>query len=301
MKLNLLPTYVSKEKAGRNALLLSIVLFLVCVGGAFVMITKSEADFKASQEGLADLRQKATKAKETGDYADTVMQQSTMLLRNTQLAESMLAQSKKYPNLYDSVIRYIPSFYRINTMTATPLGPGQSRIDITGTIDSYQRYADLMLALLRMRGPNGGQVLGITREGFVNNDMYVPALTPEDQSGRPRRPGESPIPDDPLARMQYMRGKATSQGFTGEGNFGTGTTASRGAMPGSSLVTVHITIAEDLQTPDPRATLKANGSGGGSGQGGPNAAGNQTPNRNTSAPAPAGGNRATAGDDAEDR
>src|ERR1044072_1672955 len=290
MKLNLLPTYVSKEKATRNALLLSILLFAVCVLGSFLMITKSESDFKASQDGLAELRARAVKAKETGDYADTVMTQSTTLLRNTQLAEAMLAHSKTSPDMYDSVIRYIPSFYRINSMTASSTGPGQTQIVLTGTLQSYQRYPDLMLALLQMKGPHGGEVLSVTRAGLTNTDMYVPDPTPDAQHGKPRKPGDAPIPDDPLARMEYMRGKATTPGFSGDGNFGTGTTAARGAITGESIVTVTIVLAEDLPTPDPMGTLKLNlpGSGGG-GQNGPNGAGNQTPaNRNTSAPAPSG-------------
>jgi hypothetical protein len=275
MKLNLLPTYVSKEKATRNAVILGVLLFAVCVLGSVLMILKSNGDYEASKEEVDVLQAKALKAKETADYADTVMSNSTILLRNAALAESMMQHSKAYPDLYDEVRRSVPSFFRVTSMSAQPVGPGQSSVTVTGVLDSYQQYADLMLAMLRMRG-----VTAIGRSGFTNTDMYVPAPTPTDQIGKPRRPGEAPIPDDPLERLEYLRGKAGSPGYTGEGGFGSGVQGTRGAMPGESVVTITLAVQYDLQTPDPAATLNLNKSAGGGGGGtgpGPSAAGNQTP------------------------
>lgn len=279
MKLNLLPTYVSKEKATRNAVILSVLLVVVCVLGSVLMILKSNGDFEASKDGIDVLEGQAAKAKETADYADTVMKNSTVLLRNTALAQSMLDHNKAYPDMYDEVKHYIPSFFRVNSMTASASGPGMSQVVLVGVIDTYQEYADLMLALLRMPG-----VVSIGRTGFTNTDMYVPAPTPVDQYGKPHRPGEQPIPDDPLARLDFLRAQGGTTGYTGEGGFGSGVPGTRGAMPGESVVTVTLQVARDLQTPSPVDTLKLNGGAAAApGTGGPNAAGNQTPGSGRSA------------------
>jgi len=273
MKLNLLPTYVSKEKVTRSALLFSILLFVVCVLGAIGLYYQANKDLADSQTDIGRLRGEATRAKETADVADKVMADATPLLRNTQLAQAMLDHERVYPDLYDKVKLYIPNFYRVNSMSAAALGPGQSSVTLVGVLDTYQQYADLMLALLRMPG-----VTTVSRTGFTIDMPYVPGLTPEDQIGKPHKPGEAPIPDDPLKRLEYFQGKGTVTGFTGTGGFGSGTPGTRGAMPGESTVTVTLVISGvDLQVPDPKATLQSGG-GDTSGGTGPGATGGQTPN-----------------------
>jgi hypothetical protein len=284
MKLNLLPTHVSKEKVTRTALLTSILLFVVCIIGAIGLYTKANADLAESQKDIPELRGEAQNATNVAAKADQVMQQSVTLLRNTELAKAMIAHNAVYPKLYDKVNGYIPSFFRVNSMTASASGPGQSTMTLVGVLDTYQQYADLMLALLRIP-----TVLSVSRTGFTNNNMIVPAPTAVDQLGKPRRPGDAPIPDDPLQRLEYFQAQGGVTGFQNAGGFG-GQPGTRGPMPNASQVTVTLVMGEDLQTPDPRATLVSGGGSTTTTQGGPNATGGQTP-----APAPSGNPPAKGG------
>ena len=87
--------------------------------------------------------------------------------------------------------------------------------------------------------------------------MIVPNLSQADQIAAPRLPSQAALPTDPLQRLTFFEGQSQPQGYTGVGNFGSGTDATRGAMPGQSLVTVQVVINANLQTPNPRATLSA--------------------------------------------
>ncbi len=302
MKLNLLPTHVSKEKATRGAYLVGILLLLACFGGSGFLIYKARGDLAQAQEGIAEARGAAQGAKDTADYADTVMQQSTVLLRNTALAKAMLAHNTVYPNLYDSVKTYIPSFYRISSMSAQSSGDNMTTVTLVGYLDTYQQYADLMLALLRMPG-----VVSVSRAGFTNNMAYVPAPTPEDQVGKMHKPGEAPIPDDPLKRLDYFMAKGKTTGYVGEGGYGSGQPGARGAMPNSSEVTVTLVLARDTRTPDPKATLSASGAAPAGTGPGPGATGGQVPtttppaggNNNAPGPGPRKGKRGTIPDEGD--
>jgi hypothetical protein len=123
-----------------------------------------------------------------------------------------------------------------------------------------------MLALLRIPGATS-----VSRTGFQMGDQYVPNLSVTDQTGRPIRPGEPPIPDDPLQRLDYFVARGGTTGYTGVGGFGSGPeNAVRGAMPNASQVTVTVTfpfeypkanpVYRGLLGPDPIATLRAAGS-----------------------------------------
>jgi len=279
MKLNLLPTHVSKEKAVRGALIGSILIFALLFGASVLLFLKGKSDYADSLNGIAEAEGKAQRARETADYADTVMQQSKTLLRNTDLAQKMLAHNDAYPKLYDMVKRYIPSFYRVNSMSAAANGPGSSTVTLVGVLDTYQQYADLMLALLRIPG-----IQSVSRDGFNNNAMYVPAPTPEDQAGKPHKPGEAPIPDDPAKRLDYFLAQGRVTGYQGVSGFGSGQPGPKGPMPNSSQVTVTIVLATDLQSPDPRATLAAGGADTATGSTGPAASGGNLPPTTTAPP-----------------
>jgi hypothetical protein len=295
MKLNLLPTYVSKEKATRSALLLGILIFVVCVVASVFLSTKAYGDLSASQQDIGRLRGDAEKAKKTAEYADTVMERAKPLLRNAGLAKAMIDHNQVYPALYDEVKRYIPSFYRVNSMSAAASGPTSATVTLVGVIDSYQQYADLMLALLRMP-----KVQSISRSGFTNTNAYVPSLTPEDQTGKKRKPGEAPIPDDPLKRLEYFQSQGRLLGYQGVGGFGSGDPGIRGPMPNASLVTVTLVLDRNLQAPDPASTLAAGSTDAIATGPGPNAAGGSTPastppSTTASAPAPPPSSAPTSG------
>lgn len=263
MKLNLLPTHVSKASSARSSGIIGILIFVVLALGAVFLFIKGKNDLEASRDGLSELKGRAEMAKATADKADVVMANATGILRNIYLAEAMLKHSQAYPTAYSSLRPYIPSFYRVTSMTATPVAKDLSQVTIVGTLDSYQQYADLMLALLR-----NPKVMTVTRQGFNQNSAIVPGLSETDQYGKPLKPGATPIPDNWEDRLRYFESNAKSTGYLGVGGYGSGVVGLRGPMPDASQVTVQVTLATDLQTPDPLATLKA-------GQGAPAPGGNR--------------------------
>jgi hypothetical protein len=265
MKLNLLPATVSKGRQAKTALVVSGLVFVVSIGASIGMTLASAKSLAEAQQQVADARPAAERAVLTANQADQIMQMQevTWLNKNVALAQAMIAHNDKYPALYDSLRPWIPPFFRVTRMQASPSGE-QTVVNLSGTLDNYQQYADLMLAL--MRHP---KAVTVARGGFQTVDPYVPNLTSVDQQGRARRPGEAPIPDDELERLQFFAQQGAGQptGYLGVGNFGSGTFNTRGAMPGSSLVSVTLVLTENTQVPNPRATL-GSGAGAGAGTGG---------------------------------
>ena len=130
----------------------------------------------------------------------------------------------------------------------------------------------------------------------------VPGLSPEDQVGKPKRPNDPVIPDDPLQRLAYYQAQASTQTYTGTGNFGSPDTALRLAGPDSSLFEVTLTMDANLQAPDVATTLKSGGGAaatGGSFPGGPPTG--AFPGGPPGVPGRPAMHRCSAGRDAEDR
>lgn len=252
MKLNLLPTYVSKEKQGQVAVLFAAILAIAGLALMFFMIKTSRTAVQVQQDRINEAKPDADRAAQTSKQADAVMNQARGLILNMNLAEAMNTHSKVYPDLYDEVRRYIPSFYRISSLNAVPNGAESATVTMTGYLDNFQQYADLMVALLKIPGATA-----VSRSGFQLNDPVVPGLVPEDQAGRAVRPGEPRIPDNPMDRLDLQIAQAEVTGFAGAGGFGTtNRPIVRGARPDQSTVTVAVVInGKNLQTPDPRATL----------------------------------------------
>ena len=314
MKLNLLPQTVSKGKQTQSAVVFSVLIALAGLFlGGYLSVSSQHAldaartDQEASVSPAADAYKKSTEA-------DTIMasDKSVALIRDANLARAMIKHNDVYPDLYEEIKPYIPSFYRINSISAASAGENAT-VTMVGTLDTYQQYADLMLAFSRYK-----PLISISRSGFVDRREIVPNINTVDEEGRPRREDQAPIPDDKLARLAYFQSNVQQSGFTGEGNFGTGTDNTRGAMPEASLITVSLTIKKDLRVPEPRQTLSAGGGGGGapsaggpmgggpmgggpSGMGGPRGAGaSGGAGAGAGAPAAAGGKKGGAkGDDSD--
>lgn len=252
MKLNLLPTYVSKEKQGRFAFVLSALIALGCLALMIFMTRSSRDALAAEKQRIADARPNAQLAVATSKRADAVIAENRGLILNINLADSMNKHNTVYPDLFDEVRKYIPNFYRISSMAAVPNGAESCTVTMTGYLSSFQEYADLMIALLRIPGATA-----VSRSGFQFNEPGVPGLIPEDQQGRILRPGEPRIPDDPHDRLDQQIANAQVTSFQNAGGFGTSETPIvRGAMPTQSTVTVAVVIAgKNIQTPNPRQTL----------------------------------------------
>ena len=259
MKLNLLPTTVSKGKQAQSAVFFSALIAVagILLGG-YLNVTSSKALDDAKSEQQASVGP-AEEAYRKSTEADTIMgdEKSVALIRNASLAKAMIEHNDVYPDLYESIKPYIPSFYRINSISATS-GGANATIVLVGTLDTYEQYADLMLAFSRYP-----KLISIARSGYISRDEIVPSINQIDTVGRPHREGEGPIPDDKYARLAYFQSQVQQTGYTGEGNFGDGTSNTRNAMPTSSLVTVTMTIPKDLTVPEPRLTLTAGAAGGG--------------------------------------
>ena len=256
MKLNLVPTYVAKEGRGTQAVFVSLFLVVLGIIAAVVMIVMSGSDLAKAKEAEAAAKTRADQADTESKKADAIMgsEVASTIERNLSLAKAMDAHSTVYPDLYDKVRGYIPPYFRLTAMSAAPAGEGTSIVTLTGVVDSYQQYADLMLALLRIPGASN-----VSRTGYQLDADYVPALTPEDQSGRRIKPGAGNEPDDPIERLNYLQAKGSYTGYQAVSNFGGDPDLTRGPMPGASLITVTVTIPGNLMTPDPRATLAGGG------------------------------------------
>jgi hypothetical protein len=250
MKLNLLPTYVGKERQTKLAAVVAVLIAALGIAAAVWMVITPQQRLERVTEHVNAERATYNNLVQLSAKADEIISKAQVIIRNINLADAMRQHTYEYPAVYDEIKQYIPSFFRVNQMSAEASDAGVSVVTLTGVIRTYQQYADLVLALLK--DPN---VVSVTRSGFQNTDPYVPELSPVDQTGRPIKPGEDPIPDDPLARLDYYIARGRTTGFTGTGGFGTDDTGGRGAMPEWSQVTLTVVIRKNLLTPNPTATL----------------------------------------------
>lgn len=257
MKLNLLPTTEKKSRAGRTAGIIAALIVASSIGLSIAMMVVSKTALEREKSGIGDLPQQVADADATSKSADTIIASAADVIRNAQLAQAMIDHNDVYPKLYDDVKRYIPPYYRLQTISATPGGPNQSTLTLVGTLNGYQRYADLMLALMRFKDAST-----ITRTGYALNDPTVPAINLVDPKGVMRKAGEAPVPEDGLERLAYFQAKAAAapSGYLNSGGYGSGTTETRGALPNSSIVTIQMVVNRNLQVPLAADTLRAAGS-----------------------------------------
>lgn len=271
MKLNLLPTYVSKGAQAKTFALLTMVLLALSIIGCVLMIVISNKNLNNAKDNVARIKPEADQAVAIAKQADTILANSANLTRNVQLATDMMEHNPKFPRFYRQILPYIPNYMRLTALSATPVDENSCVLTVQGVIQTYQQYADLMLAMLRIPGATTA-----ARSGFVVNDYQVPSVIETDQRALPFKTGDARLPLDPIERLNAMIAKATGEttGFSGAGGFGTGPETPRGPMPGWSEVTVNVTLTRDptwgpgqginfdLRTPNPRATLSAQVAGG---------------------------------------
>ncbi len=263
MKLNLLPTTEKKSRAGRTAAVVAALIVLSSIGGYAALTFIPKAKLETSKQGIHDLEQEVANADATSKSADTIIAQAADVIRNAQLAQAMIDHNGVYPKLYDDIKRYIPPYYRLQTITATPISATESQVTLVGTLSGYQRYADLMLALMRFK-----DATTISRTGYQFDDPQVPALVEGDQVGKIRKVNEAPVPDDGLERLAYFQAQAAAAptGYLATGAYGSGTNEQRGPLPSASVVQIVMVVARNLQVPLALDTLRTGGgTGGGAG------------------------------------
>ena len=224
----------------------------------------------------------ANRVVETAAEADVIAQKATEIVRNQKLAEAMLNKNTAYTNLYRGVLGFVPDFFRPTSISAIPNGETEAVVTMSGRISSFQQYADLMLALMKIPGAKS-----VTRNGYNVNGPFVPAVTEGDPNALVIKRNSQPMPSDPIERMNRIISDATAapSGFIGTGNFGNEEPGQRGAMPGDSEVTVSVVLgyvealAKDsgidprIQAVDVRSSLAPVAPAGPGGGGTPNAPG----------------------------
>ena len=250
MKLNLLPTHVSKEGQTKIAWMVTGVMSLAAIAAGIFAVGYSSSELANAKQRDADAKPAYEAAVKTSKAADDIMAGSVIIDRNVKLAQAMNDHNSKYPALYREVLSHVPSFFRVNTIGAVPNGPDSCTVTLQGVIQSYQQYADIMLAMLRIK-----DVTNVTRAGFADGRPIVPPLNEQDQLGLPVRPGQGNLPSDPLERLDELVARAgqAPTGFLGT-TFGQ-SVEQKGAMPEWSLITLTVTMKRNIQTPNPRATL----------------------------------------------
>ncbi len=254
MKLNLLPSSISKSAGSKSALVLAIVIIAMASGFTFLLIGKGQKAKQSAVDKANEQRPKVQIVMGIADSADVIIQQVGPIDRNLKLVKAMEAHNTVYTSLYRDVMNYIPDFYRITSLNAAP-GGESTTISMSGVLKTEQQYADLALALLRIPG-----VSAVSRSGFVFEHDFIPNLTPEDQDGTRIKQGETNLPSDPLDQMEALIQRANTgpRGFQNVGQFGTGE-GPRGAMPKWSNVNMTLILAKNILTPNPRATIEQQG------------------------------------------
>jgi hypothetical protein len=257
VKLNLLPKTVDTSGRAKFALFGGLLVFIGSLLAAFAMAKISQDQLSKVTEKIEEIKPNYAKVVAVAAEADTMMAapQVKQVVVNAALAKAMIESNRVYPDFYDGVKGYIPAFFRITQMSASPVDDKNATLSLTGTVRNAQEYADLMLALLRIPGATS-----VSRAGFQAEDVVVPALSENDQSGKPRKESEAPIPDDPLERLQYFTDQSVPTGYLNSGNFGiTEPGTVKTIRPGESLISVVVVVPKDLRVPNPRATITALG------------------------------------------
>lgn len=259
MKLNLLPTNVAKSGQSATALIAGIAIGLLSIVAAVLGIVMSKGAMEAAKAEAQTHQQGAADALATANAAQDQIALATVITSNQKLAEAMDAHNGKVIDLFNKVRRYVPAYYRLDTIGAQPSGT-QATVTMTGQLQSFTQYADLAIALWKIPG-----AINVTRQGYVVDTAQVPALTEADQTGAPIKADETPLPTDPLERMNALiaRAAAAPQGFLNVSGYGSGDNlTAKGPMPGWSTVTMTVLIDENIQVPNPRATITAAGAAG---------------------------------------
>ncbi|MBL1149754.1 MAG: hypothetical protein HND42_06050, partial [Armatimonadetes bacterium] len=162
MKLNLLPKTVRKDVQSKSVFTIMLIAVLGSLVLAFMYNRKLVGDLESFKSEAALLQPEADKVVRASQRADQIIADAKIVLTNTQLVADMDAATDRYPELYDLVKQYIPSFFRVRSISATSSGASGCTISINGYLKTFQQYSDVMIALLRIPG-----AVAVGRSGFA--------------------------------------------------------------------------------------------------------------------------------------
>lgn len=253
MKLNLLPTTVNREGRAKLSWFVAAVFAALGVASLFYMKSTSERYVTEQKARIEKAKPTVEEGVSLNTKTKDLITANQGMIMNAKLAAAMEKHNDVYPDLFNNIKTYIPSFFRVTQMSAAPLAAGSTQVNVTGVIQTQQQYADLMLALLRI-----DDVVSVGRTGFNYQNPVVPGLSDRDQTGRIQKRGDPVWSDDPLERLNQRIAQASSTGFRNQGGFGT--TAQpvvRGAMPDWSQITIGVVVRRDTQSPNPLGAIRA--------------------------------------------
>src|SRR5579871_5784775 len=121
MKLNLLPTTVSRERTARRAWVFFVIIILAGIGLSAELMISSQKELDDAKNAAYAVKPAADDAKTLADSADTIVAQASPYVRNVELVKSIDAHLPVFPKFYDGLKPYIPSFFRVNAMQAQPI------------------------------------------------------------------------------------------------------------------------------------------------------------------------------------
>lgn len=139
---------------------LMLLLVLLNFAAAWVLKTNTSNQLAALKEEQTLKEQEADKVRRTAAQADEIISSAKIVLTNTALVGQIESANIAYPDLYDEVKEYVPSFFRIRSLTASS-GGENATVVIQGYLRTFQQYSDMMIALLRFPG-----AVSVGRSGF---------------------------------------------------------------------------------------------------------------------------------------
>jgi hypothetical protein len=146
MKLNLLPKHVAKSQGSKAAFFVMLVIIALSAAFTFLMIKNGQQQLAEAKEPIEGLRRQVGVAMGNSAMADTVIAEMTNIDRNIKLTNAMLEHNAKYVDLYREVMSYVPSYYRLTSITATPAGAEGCVVTMNGVLKTHRQYADLSTA-----------------------------------------------------------------------------------------------------------------------------------------------------------
>lgn len=254
MKLNLLPQAVTKRSSAPLFIGLATLMILVATAISAWMVIDSKDQLSKAVANRDQHLKGFSDNLATAASAEQVILQAVNYDRNVKLVQECAKHNHVYPDLYNSLFPYIPHYYRIHAISAAGSGDSAT-VTLVGHLTTFQQYADLELVLWRIP-----DVISVQRAGFVPRLSSVQDLARGRQKSVEVKPGETPMPDDPLAAIEVLKARAAAEptGFLNAGGFGTDASP-KGDMPLSQTVTMTLLMKKNLQVPDPGATLASGG------------------------------------------
>jgi hypothetical protein len=149
MKLNLIPKTAAKGAASKTMFVFMLAAVLVSLVVAFMYNRSLQGTLQSLKDDTSAMKQGADEVVRASQEADTILANSVIVLTNKALFDQIEKSNNAYPDLYDEVHQYIPSFFRVRTYTAQSSGDRMSTMRITGYLQTFQQYSDVMIALLR--------------------------------------------------------------------------------------------------------------------------------------------------------